>query len=156
MEPTTSTTPTSYERDYKGTYMGVDDAMIPLVDMMICECLHELDDTIAMSYASFTLPCDTCANIVDHVELVAYDNMSMPCYESFTFSPIACNMSNNCSFPCIACNENDNACVVTTLMNNCSFRRLVDTNDKMLNMFCATLLKYSPINATKMLNTCYF
>ncbi|KAK1608439.1 hypothetical protein QYE76_032112 [Lolium multiflorum] len=48
IEPTTSTTPTSYERDYKGTYMGVDDAMIPLVDMMICECLHELDDPIAM------------------------------------------------------------------------------------------------------------
>ncbi|KAK1681462.1 hypothetical protein QYE76_042310 [Lolium multiflorum] len=48
MKPTTSTTPTSYERDYKGTYMGVDDAMIPLVDMTICECLHELDDPIAI------------------------------------------------------------------------------------------------------------
>jgi hypothetical protein len=51
MEPTTSTTPTSYERDYKGTYMGVDDAMIPLLDMMTYECMHDLDDTIAMSYA---------------------------------------------------------------------------------------------------------
>ncbi|KAK1601957.1 hypothetical protein QYE76_027062 [Lolium multiflorum] len=48
MEPTTSTTPTSYERDYKGTYMGVDDAMIPLVDMKIDECMHDLDDTNAM------------------------------------------------------------------------------------------------------------
>ncbi|KAK1648966.1 hypothetical protein QYE76_066771 [Lolium multiflorum] len=68
MEPTSSTTPTSYERDYKGTYMGVDDAMIPLVDMMICECMHDLDDTIAMSYASFIPPCDALLdNIVDHV-----------------------------------------------------------------------------------------
>ncbi len=157
MEPTTSTTPTSYERDYKGTYMGVDDAMIPLVDMMTYECMHDLDDTIAMSYASFISPCDALLdNIVDHVELLACDNMIMPCYESFTFSPIACNMSNNCSFPCIACNENDNACVVTTLMNNCSFPRLVDNNDKILNMFCAKCLQYSPISATKMLNTCSF
>nr|XP_051184036.1 uncharacterized protein LOC127298121 isoform X2 [Lolium perenne] len=109
MEPTTSTTPTSYERDYKGTYMGVDDAMIPLVDMMIYECLHELDDPIAMSYASFTFPCDTCdTTIVDHVEIVACDNLTMPCY---------------------------------------------DTN---LNMFCATCLQYSPISATKMLNTFSF
>ncbi|KAK1628265.1 hypothetical protein QYE76_002580 [Lolium multiflorum] len=129
MEPTTSTTPTSYERDYKGTYMGVDDAMIPLVDMMICECLHELDDPIAMTYASFTFPCDTCDTpIVDHVELVAYDNISMPCYESFELLPLACNMSNNCSFLCVACNDDDDdddddARVVTTLPNNCSFHR---------------------------------
>nr|XP_051207205.1 uncharacterized protein LOC127322837 isoform X2 [Lolium perenne]XP_051207206.1 uncharacterized protein LOC127322837 isoform X2 [Lolium perenne] len=109
IEPTSSTTPTSYERDYKGTYMGVDDTMIPLVDMMIYECLHELDDPIAMSYASFTFPCDTCdTTIVDHVEIVACDNLTMPCY---------------------------------------------DTN---LNMFCATCLQYSPINATKILNTCSF
>ncbi|KAK1681465.1 hypothetical protein QYE76_042313 [Lolium multiflorum] len=54
MEPTTSTTPTSNESDYKGTYMGVDDAMIPLVDMMICECLHELDDHIAMNSTTRT------------------------------------------------------------------------------------------------------
>jgi hypothetical protein len=45
MDPTTSTTPTSYERDYKGNYMVVDDAMIPLVDMMTLECMHD-DDTM--------------------------------------------------------------------------------------------------------------
>ncbi|KAK1601998.1 hypothetical protein QYE76_027103 [Lolium multiflorum] len=50
IEPTSSTTPTSYERDYKGTYMGVDDAMIPLVDMKIDECMHDLDDTNAMPH----------------------------------------------------------------------------------------------------------
>nr|XP_051180964.1 uncharacterized protein LOC127295095 isoform X2 [Lolium perenne]XP_051180965.1 uncharacterized protein LOC127295095 isoform X3 [Lolium perenne] len=157
VEPTSSTTPTSYERDYKGTYMGVDDAMIPLVDMMICECLHELDDPIAMSYASFLFPCDALLdNIVDHVELVAYDNMSMPCYESFPFSPIACNLSNNFSFPCVDCNKDIDACVVTTLPNNCSFPRFVDNNDETLNMFCSQCLQYSPINASKILNTCSF
>ncbi|KAK1648712.1 hypothetical protein QYE76_066517 [Lolium multiflorum] len=115
MEPTTSTTPTSNESDYKGTYIGVDDAMIPLVDMMICECLHELDDHIAMSYASFTFPCDTCDTpIVDHAELVAYDDISMPCYESFELLPLACNMSNNCSFLCVACNDDVDARIMAS------------------------------------------
>nr|XP_051207592.1 uncharacterized protein LOC127323515 [Lolium perenne]XP_051207627.1 uncharacterized protein LOC127323551 [Lolium perenne] len=158
IEPTSSTTPTSYERDYKGTYMGVDDAMIPLVDMKIDECMHDLEDTNAMSYASFIFPCDALldTNIVDHVDLIACDNMTMPCYECFDFYPIACNMSNNFSFPCIACNVDNDACVVTTLPNNCSFPRFVDNNDQMLNMFCATCLQYSPINATKMMNNFSF
>nr|XP_051183961.1 uncharacterized protein LOC127297785 [Lolium perenne] len=160
VEPSSSTTPTSYEREYKGTYMGVDDAMIPLVDMKIDECMHDLDDTNAMSYASFIFPCDALidTNIVDHVDLIACDNMTMPCYECFDFYPIACNLSNNCSFPCIACNENDdaNSCVVTTLPNNFSFPRFVDNNNQMLNMFCATCLQYSPINATKMMNNFSF
>jgi hypothetical protein len=155
MDPPTSTTPTSNESAYKGNNIGVDDAMIPLVDMMICECLHELDDPIAMSYASFTFPCDTCA-IVDHVEVVACDTLTMPCYECFDFYPIACNMSNNCYFLCVTCNDDDDARVVTTLPNNCSLLRFVDNNDKMLHIFCAICLQYSPINATKILNTCSF
>ena len=135
--------------------MGVDDAMIPLVDMMTYECMHDLDDPFATSHATFIFPCDTLlVNIVDHVEVNACDTMTMPCYESFNFSTIACNMSTTCSFPCIACNDNDDdACVVTPLMNNCSFHRVVDNNDKMLNMFCPRCLQYSPISATKMLNT---
>ncbi|KAK1602018.1 hypothetical protein QYE76_027123 [Lolium multiflorum] len=69
MDPTTSTTPTSNESDYKGNYMGVDDAMIPLVDMMTYECMHDLEDTIAMPHASFIPPCDALLdNIVDHVD----------------------------------------------------------------------------------------
>jgi hypothetical protein len=86
MEPPTSITPTSKECNYKGNNIGVGDAMIPLVDMMIHEC--------------------------------------------FTLSPIACNMLNNCSFPCIACNDDNDACVVTTLSNNFSFPRFVDNKDK--------------------------
>ena len=50
MDPTTSTTPTSNESDYKGNNIGVDDAMIPLVDMMTYECMHDLEDTIAMPH----------------------------------------------------------------------------------------------------------
>ncbi|KAK1595960.1 hypothetical protein QYE76_059207 [Lolium multiflorum] len=71
MDPTTSTTPTSNESDYKGTYMGVDDAMIPLVDMMTYECMHDLEDTIAMPHALFIPPCDALLdNIVDNVGLL--------------------------------------------------------------------------------------
>jgi hypothetical protein len=36
--------------------------------------------------------------------------------------------------------DND-ACVVTTLSNNCSFPRFVDNKDKILNMFCAQFLQ---------------
>jgi hypothetical protein len=45
MDPPTSTTPTSNESAYKGNNIGVDDAMIPLVDMMTLECMHD-DDTM--------------------------------------------------------------------------------------------------------------
>jgi hypothetical protein len=51
--------------------------------------------------------------------------------------------------------DND-AYVVTTLSTNCSFPRFVDNQDKILNMFCAQGLQYSPINAAKMLNDCSF
>jgi hypothetical protein len=35
-----------------------DDVMIALHDMMICECLHNIDDPHAMSYASLIFTCD--------------------------------------------------------------------------------------------------
>jgi hypothetical protein len=141
------------ECDYKGNNIGVGDAMITLVDMMIHECLHDSDDPHAMSYASFTFSCDALLEPnVEHVESFAYDDNDMPSYECFTFPPIACNMLNNCSFPCIACNDDNDACVVTTLSNNCSFPRFVDNKDKILNMFCTQCLQFSSINATKMLN----
>jgi hypothetical protein len=159
MEPPTSTTPTSKECDYKGNNIGVGDAMIPLVDMTICECSYDIDDSHGMSYASFTFPCDVLLqNIIEHANLPSCDDndMNMSSYECFTFPPIACNMLNNCSFPCIACNDDNDACVVTTLSNNCSFHRFVDNKDKILNMFCAQCLQYSSINATQMLNNCSF
>jgi hypothetical protein len=124
MDPPTSTTPTSNESAYKGNNIGVDDAMIPLVDMMTYECMHDLDDTFATSHATFIFPCDALLdNMVDHVELIACDTMNMPCYESFTFSPLACH--------------NDHACVVTPLMNTCYFNRVVDNNDNIsFRMLC--------------------
>ena len=71
--------------------MGVDDANIPLVDMMTCDCLHAMDVPFDVTYASFIFPCDTLSETnVDHVELPIYDDLSiyMPCYETFEFSPI--------------------------------------------------------------------
>ncbi|KAK1558224.1 hypothetical protein QYE76_017771 [Lolium multiflorum] len=71
MDPPTSTTPTSNESAYKGNNIGVDDAMIPLVDMMTYECMHDLDDTFATSHATFIFPCDALLdNIVDHVKVM--------------------------------------------------------------------------------------
>jgi hypothetical protein len=124
MEPPTSTTPILKECDYKGTNIGVGDSMIPLMDMMIHECLHDIYDSHVRSYPSFTFPCDALHETnVEHVESFEYDDndMNMPSYECFTLPPIACNMLNNCSFPCIACTDDNDACVVTTLSNNCSF-----------------------------------
>nr|XP_051180967.1 uncharacterized protein LOC127295098 [Lolium perenne] len=144
MDPPTSTTPTSNESAYKGNNIGVDDAMIPLVDMMNFECMHDLDDPFATSHATFTFPCDALLdNIVDHVELIACDTMTMPCYEIFTFSPHA--------------NDNDHACVVTPLMNTCSFNRVVDNNDNIsFRMLCPKCLHHSMILASKIVNNCSF
>src|SRR5215217_376409 len=127
MDPPTSTTPTSNESAYKGNNIGVDDAMIPLVDMMTYECMHDLDDTFATSLDSFIFTCDALLpNIVDHVELIDCDTMNMPCYETFIFAPLACN-------------DNAHACVVTPLMNTCSFHRVVDNNDDIsFHMLCPT------------------
>ena len=136
MEATTTTTPTSHERENKGIDIGVCDAMIPLVDMM-SDCLHAMDATFDIAYESFTFPCDTLPlHHVDHEDLIDCNDIAigMPCYECFTFSPIACNMLTNCSFPCVASN---------------------DENDTM-NMLCPTCLNYSPIVASKMLNNCSF
>ena len=68
MEATTTTTPTSHERENKGNDISVDDAMIPLVDMMNCDCLHAMDDTFDIAYDSFIFPCDDLPlHNVDHV-----------------------------------------------------------------------------------------
>ena len=50
----TTSTPTSHERQYKGTNIGVDDAMIPLVDMMIREDLHVVAVSMDITYATFS------------------------------------------------------------------------------------------------------
>jgi hypothetical protein len=88
MEATTTSTPTSHEREYKGMHIGVvDDAMIPLVDMMTCECLHVMDDAIDITYDLFIFPCNALPLHNDeHVEFDCDDiSMNMPCYECFTF-----------------------------------------------------------------------
>jgi hypothetical protein len=125
------------------------DERMPTLDKMYM--VHTLDDNT---------PCLEDDEYVGHIELptpttptskegdykgnnigvgdamIPLVDMNMLSYECFTLSPNACNMLNNCSFPCIACNDDNDACVVTTLSNNCSFPRFVDNKDRILNMFC--------------------
>lgn len=99
MVATTTTTPTSYERYSKGK-MGVDDSMIPLVDMVSyvdddIDLLHAMDDFGAITYDSFIFLCDDLPlHIVDHVELFDCDDLAIhiPCYESFIYPTIALDM----------------------------------------------------------------
>src|SRR3954467_15487808 len=82
--------------------------------MITCDCLEDFD-AIGMSYDSFPFPCDTCdamlPNKVKHVDIPICIYIAMNGYENFEIPPmVACNMMNNCSFPCVACNtENDDA-----------------------------------------------
>ena len=118
--------------------MGVDDAMIPQVDMMNYDDLHAMDDTFDITYESFLFPCDalpledTHMVHVAHVELFSCDDIAidMPCYSRFIFPIVACNMMKNCSFKCIACNDDINACCIgINLMNNCSFPLFAQTHE---------------------------
>src|SRR5664279_2482023 len=78
MKAPTTTTPTSHERDYKGTNIGVDDAMIPLVDMMNDDCLHVMDAPIDISHAILTTTCHAlpCTHI-DHVDSTICDDIAI-------------------------------------------------------------------------------
>jgi hypothetical protein len=130
-------------------------------DIVLTPCLQDDEHVGHMELPTSTTPtskeCDYKGNNIGVGDaMIPLVDMNMLSYESFTLSPIACDMLNNCSFPCIACNDDNDTLVVTTLPNNCSFPRFVDNQDKILNMFCAQCLQYSSINATKMLNNCYF
>ena len=85
--------------------------MIPLVDMMTCDCLHDVDVSFDVTYASFVFTCDTLFQTnVDHVDFHMCDDLAtcMPCYESFKFSPIVASKKlNNFSFQCLVCNNVD-------------------------------------------------
>ena len=52
-QPTTTTAFSSHEQDNKGTYMGVDDGITLLVDMMNVACLHDLDASFHTYFFSF-------------------------------------------------------------------------------------------------------
>jgi hypothetical protein len=144
------------------------DAETPILEKMYMlhhddttPCLEDDEYDGHMELPTSTTPtskeCDYKGNNIGVGDaMIPLVNMNMLSYECFTLSPIACDRLNNCSFPCIACNDDNDVCVVTTLPNNCSFPRFVDNKDKIMNMFCAQCLQYSSINATKMLNTCSF
>jgi hypothetical protein len=105
-------------------------------------CLEDDEHVGHMELPTSTTPiskeCDYKGNNIGVGEaMIPLVDMNMLSYECFTLSPIACNMLNNCSFPCIACNDENDSFVVTTLPNNCSFPRFVNNKDIILNMFCA-------------------
>jgi hypothetical protein len=147
---------------------SMDEAM-PILEKMYM--VHTLDDNtpcleddehvshmeLPTSITPTSKECDDKGNNIGVGDaMIPPVDMNMLSYECFNLSPIACNMLNNCSFPCIACNDDNDTFVVTTLPNNCSFHRFVDNKYRILNMFCAQCLQYSYINATKMLNNCSF
>jgi hypothetical protein len=102
-------------------------------------CLEDDEHVSHMELPTSTTPtskeCDYKGNNIGVGN--AMIPMKMLSYECFKLSAIACNMLNNCSFPYIACNDDNDTLVVTTSSNNCSFPRFVDNKDKILEIFCA-------------------
>jgi hypothetical protein len=117
-------------------------------------CLEDDEHVGHMELHTSTTPtskeCDYKGNnIVVGDAMIPLVDMNMLSYECFTLSPIACNMLNNCYFPCIACNDDNDNFVVTTLPNNCSFPRFVNNKDKIVNMFCAQACNILPLMQPK-------
>ena len=72
------TSPTPLEWNEKGN-IGEDDALVPRVDVLDIDCLHDVDPPIAMLHASMISPCDDLP-IYDefddfHVESISCDAM---------------------------------------------------------------------------------
>src|SRR3990170_3665822 len=51
------TSPTTHEWNDKGN-IGDGDALVPLVDILDIDCLHDVDPPITMLHASVISPCD--------------------------------------------------------------------------------------------------
>jgi hypothetical protein len=111
--------------------IGSMDERMPTLDKMYMEhthddttpCLQDDEHVGHMELPTSTTPtskeCDYKGNNIGVGDaMIPLEDMNMLSYECFTLSPIACNMLNNCSFPYIACNDDNDACVVATLSNN--------------------------------------
>ena len=76
---------------------------------MNVDCLHELDDSLDVTYESFLFPCDTLPkNNVDHVDYSIGDNNAIHlfCNKCFYYSPfIATKSMKTCSFKCLIYND---------------------------------------------------
>ena len=73
-----TTSPTPHESNDKGN-IGEGDALVPLVDVLDIDCLHDVDPPITMLHASMISPCDDLP-IYDefddcHVESISFDAM---------------------------------------------------------------------------------
>ena len=73
-----ATSPAPLEWNEQGN-IGEGDALVPLVDILDIDCLHDVDPPIVMLHASSTFPCDDLP-IYDefddcHVEFISCDAM---------------------------------------------------------------------------------
>ena len=71
--------PAPFEWNENGN-IGDGDALVPLVDILDIDCLHDVDQAITMLHASLTSPCDDLLPIYDeyddfHVESLSCDAM---------------------------------------------------------------------------------
>ena len=74
-----ATSPTPHEWNEKGN-IGEGGALVPLVDILDIDCLHDVDPHITMLHASMISPCDDFLPIYDeyddsHVESISCDAM---------------------------------------------------------------------------------
>ena len=67
------TSPTPLEWNERGN-IGEGDALVPLVDILDIDCLHDVDQPITMLHASATSPCDDLP-IYDE-----YDDFHVECH----------------------------------------------------------------------------
>ena len=91
VEHTTTTIPTSNESDYQGKTKGIDETMIPLVDM-------KNDELFPLTCNMRTTCSFTCVVDIDDI------SFRMLCPKCLHYSMIlASKIVNNCSFLCLVC-----------------------------------------------------
>jgi hypothetical protein len=79
-------------------------------------CLEDDEHVSHLELPTSTTPtskeCDNKGNNIGVGDaMIPLVDMNMLSYECFTLSPIACNMLNNCSFPYIACNDDNDTLI---------------------------------------------
>ena len=125
--------------------MGVDDENVPLVDLRICSIV-----ACNMKCVAYDDDIDACCvetNMMNNCSFPkfvhTYSNpLRMLCSNCYIKDTIASNMMENCSFKCVACNDDINTfCVGINLMNNFSFPMFAQTHE----MLCYKSYTKSPI-----------
>ena len=77
-----NTSPTTHERCSQGN-IGDGASLVPLVDYLTNDCLHDVDPPISILHASATSPCDDLP-IYDELMIAMWSLLVvMPCYIGF-------------------------------------------------------------------------